>query len=158
MCALLGGGICLVQGGVLSLKPTMGLWVALISGLAQAAFSTTWLLAVRTGAYTMLDAFLTAGILIPTVFCRLFYQEPIFPLQWLGFAVLPGAVCLMCSYNNSIKKKLTVKSEFYGIGLVESEIDTESLGALLGKSGAVAAVGICDDAFASEIVKAKDSI
>lgn len=110
MCALLGCSICLLQDGISTLKPVTGLWVALISGLAQAAFSTTWLLAVRTGAYTMLDAFLTAGILIPTVFCRIFYQEPIFPLQWMGFAVLVGAVCLMCSYNNSIKQKLTVKS------------------------------------------------
>lgn len=108
MCALLGGAICLVQGGVTSLLQVDGLWVAAVSGVAQAAFATTWLLAVRTGAYVMLDAFLTAGILIPSVLCQILYDERIKPLQWVGFAVLIGAVCLMCSYNNSIKtSKLT---------------------------------------------------
>ena len=66
-------------------------------------------------------------------------------------------VVLSNTASPATKKKLVVKSEFYGIGLVESDIDTESLGTLLGKSGAVAAVGICDDAFAAEIVKAKTS-
>ena len=66
-------------------------------------------------------------------------------------------VVLSATASQPTKKKLTVKSEFYGIGLVESDIDTESLGALLGKSGAVAAVGICDDGFAREIIKASCS-
>ena len=66
-------------------------------------------------------------------------------------------VVLSNTASPATKKKLVVKSEFYGISLVESDIDTESLGAILGKSGAVAAVGICDDAFATEIVKAKSS-
>ena len=114
ICSLLGGIICLLQGGASSLKSVDGLWVALISGFAQGAFATTWLLAVRTGAYTMLDAFLTAGILIPTVLCRFLYDEPIRPLQWLGFMILLGAVCILCSYNNSIKQKLTRK----GVGLL----------------------------------------
>lgn len=55
------------------------------------------------------------------------------------------------------KKKLTVKSDFYGIPYVESEIDTECLAALLGKGGSVAAVGITDNAFAEQILKAKSS-
>ena len=105
MCALLGGVICIVQGGVSVLGRVDGLWVAVVSGVAQAAFATTWLLAVRTGAYVMLDAFLTAGILLPSVLCHVLYDERIKPLQWLGFAVLIGAVCLMCSYSNSIKKR-----------------------------------------------------
>ena len=74
---------------------------------------------------------------------------------------MPGGelklVVLSNTASPATKKKLTVKSEFYGISLVVSEIDTESLGTLLGKSGAVAAVGICDDAFATEIVKAVTS-
>lgn len=108
VCVLLGGLICVAQGGLSSLNRTEGLWVAALSGVAQAAFATTWLLAVRTGAYVMLDAFLTAGILIPSVLCQVLYDERIKHLQWIGFAVLIGAVCLMCSYNNSIKKnKLT---------------------------------------------------
>lgn len=55
------------------------------------------------------------------------------------------------------KKKLTTKAEYYGIAAVESDIDTESLASLLGKGGAVAAVGVTDTAFADEIIKAKSS-
>lgn len=60
--------------------------------------------------------------------------------------------------SSATKKKLTVKSEFYGIRSIEAEIDTERLGKLLGKSGYVATVGILDDAFASEIIKAAESV
>lgn len=109
LCALLGGIISMVQSGPAVFANLDGWWLALICGLGQAAFATTWLLSVRTGAYIMLDAFLTAGILIPTLLCRFLYQEPIYGQQWLGFAILLCAVCLMCSYNNSIKKKLTPK-------------------------------------------------
>ena len=66
-------------------------------------------------------------------------------------------VVLSATASAATKKKLTVKSEFYGIPLVESDIDTESLGALLGKRGAVAAVAVTDSAFGDEIIKAKES-
>lgn len=66
-------------------------------------------------------------------------------------------VVISATASAPTKKKLTVKAEYYGIPSVESDIDTERLGALLGKSGAVAAVGITDAAFAEEILKAKDS-
>ena len=110
ICTLLGAIICIVQGGFASLISLNGLWVALLSGIAQAVFATTWLLAVRTGAYTMLDAFLTAGILIPSLLCHYLYGEPIKALQWTGFGVLIAAVCILCSYNNRIKSKLTLRS------------------------------------------------
>ena len=58
------------------------------------------------------------------------------------------------SASELTKKKLTVKSDFYGIKSIEAGIDTESLGRILGKSGAVAAVAIQDERFAEEIVKA----
>ena len=51
------------------------------------------------------------------------------------------------------KKKLSVKSDFYGIKWLEAEIDTERLGNILGKSGAVAAVAITDSGFAEELAR-----
>jgi len=55
----------------------------------------------------MLDVFLMLGTLIPMLFgCRLF-GEPISLRQWLGFVLLLIAVFIMCSYNNSIKSKMT---------------------------------------------------
>ena len=56
--------------------------------------------------------------------------------------------------SDATKKKLFVKSEFYGIPAVEVDIDTEHLGNLLGKTFAVAALGVSDDGFAAEIKKA----
>ena len=58
------------------------------------------------------------------------------------------------SASEPTKKKLRTKAEYYSIPYVESDMDMESLGALLGKSGATAAVGISDAGFAAEIIKA----
>ena len=49
------------------------------------------------------------------------------------------------------KKKLSVKSDFYGIQWIEAVIDTESLGKILGKSGSVAAIAVTDERLAEEI-------
>ena len=72
-------------------------------------------------------------------------------------ALPKGAVKLVvvsCGASEATKKKLTVKSEFYGVEAIEAEVGTEELGRLLGKSGAVAAVAVCDGGFAGEILKA----
>lgn len=63
-------------------------------------------------------------------------------------------VVISSTASDSTKKKLTVKSAFYGISWVLIEIDTERLGALVGKGGAVAAIAITDQMFADEVVKA----
>lgn len=63
-------------------------------------------------------------------------------------------VVISSSASENTKKKLSVKSEFYGIDSIEAGLDTERLGNIVGKSGAVAAVGICDGGFADEIKKA----
>ena len=63
-------------------------------------------------------------------------------------------VVISSTASDSTKKKLTVKSAFYGISWVLIEIDTERLGALVGKGGAVAAIAITDQMFADEVAKA----
>ena len=63
-------------------------------------------------------------------------------------------VVISHSASTATKKKLTVKSDFYKIPWVEAKIDTESLGHLLGKESAVAAVAVTDDGFAEQIIKA----
>ena len=55
----------------------------------------------------MLDIFLMLGVLIPLIASNIFFHESIKPTQWVGIAVLFAAVVMMCSYNNSIKAKLT---------------------------------------------------
>ena len=58
----------------------------------------------------MLDIFLMLGVLIPILASNLFFHEPINLTQWLGMMVLFAAVVIMCSYNNSIKAKITPSS------------------------------------------------
>lgn len=91
----------------------------------------------------------------------------------LGFAMRAGRVvvgtdqvCLAMKKNGggrvrialvasdaspSTRKKIHTKGEFYGIKTADIDIDTATLGGLLGKTYAPAAVGICDDGFAKEI-------
>lgn len=63
-------------------------------------------------------------------------------------------VIISDSASDGTKKKLITKSEFYGIPTLVSEVDTERLGELLGKTYAPAAVAVTDSAFATEIMKA----
>lgn len=53
--------------------------------------------------------------------------------------------------SEATKKKICTKGEFYDIEVREIELDTASLGELLGKTYGPATVAICDDGFAKEI-------
>lgn len=86
--------------------PALG--VCALSGLSTAAFSILWMVCVRKSAYMMLDVFIAAGMLVPLILCNFFYQEQISLLQWVGVALTLLAVLIMCSYNNTIKAKLTL--------------------------------------------------
>ena len=55
--------------------------------------------------------------------------------------------------SDSTKKKLTVKSEFYGIKSIVADIDTEELGRVVGKMSSVAVVAVTEEMFAREILK-----
>ena len=54
------------------------------------------------------------------------------------------------------KKKLFAKSGFYSISAIEVDLDTDSLGELLGKTYAPAAIAVTDEGFAREIKKATE--
>ena len=58
----------------------------------------------------MLDVFCMLGILIPLIGCALCFGEEIRINHIIGIVILLAAVCIMCSYNNSIKSKMTVSS------------------------------------------------
>ena len=60
-------------------------------------------------------------------------------------------VVISATASAATRKKLSTKSEYYGIPSVEVAIDTERLGAMLGKQSLVAAVAVLDDNFAEQI-------
>lgn len=84
--------------------------IMLGSGVTTSAFVVAWLICVKHGAYMMLDVFLLVGVLVPMLLCSWLFGEPITAAQWIGVAILLAAVLIMCSYNVSIKGKMSLKS------------------------------------------------
>lgn len=95
--------------GYLTLNPNV-IAISAVSGISTSAFVVTWLMSVRKNAYMMLDIFLMLGTLVPMISCYFVFGESIMPNQLIGFFILVAAVIIMCSYNNSIKTKLTASS------------------------------------------------
>lgn len=111
LCILIGFLLLLAEGNLASLSAdSTTLAITALSGVASAAFVVTWLLSVRSGAYMMVEVFLLLGVLVPILLCRILFDERITLLQMLGMAVLLVAVYLMCTYNASIKGKMTKKA------------------------------------------------
>ena len=111
ICVLIGT-VMLATAGKLNFLHTnlTVLLVTLLSGVANSAFVVLWLVSVKKGSYMMLDVFCMLGVLIPIVGCAAFFGEPVGVNAIIGIIILIVAVCIMCSYNNTIKQKMTVSS------------------------------------------------
>lgn len=108
ICALFGGVIILVSGDFAALSfDSETLLISALSGVANALFVSTWLMAVRKGAYMLVEIFLTLGTFVAIGCSAVFYNEAVSLRQVIGLVGLVCAVILMCSYNNSIKEKIT---------------------------------------------------
>jgi len=111
--------LCMVIGFVITFVSTGGvsafgvdlttLLLALMSGAFSSFFVISWLLGVKSGAYTMVDVFLLISTIIPMVGCAVGFNEEIRLNEIIGFIIILFAVAIMCSYNNSIKRKLRVR-------------------------------------------------
>lgn len=111
LCTVIGFVMIIISEGVSTLKPsTEMLLISALSGVSTAIFVVSWLVSVKKSAYMMLDIFLMFGVLLPLIASDIFFDENIKPTQWIGIAVLLVAVVIMCSYNNSIKVKITPSS------------------------------------------------
>ena len=74
----------------------------------------------------------------------------------MGSSKPPKLVAVSCGASDGTKKKLSTKCEFYGIRMVQINMNTDELGSLIGKTYAPAAVAVMDDGFAKEIEKLAD--
>lgn len=109
LCIVIGLVMIFITGDPAELVPTWPmLLIGALSGVSTSVFVVTWLISVKRSAYMMLDVFLMLGTLIPLISGSIFFHEAVKWTQWLGIAVLFVAVLLMCSYNNSIKEKITL--------------------------------------------------
>lgn len=108
-CIIIGFVIVLASGKLSQAMPTAELLLITgISGVSSAVFVVSWLLSVRKSAYMLLDVFLMTGTLIPIIGSNILFSESIKLTQCIGLLLLFVAAALMCSYNNSIKTKMTL--------------------------------------------------
>ena len=109
LCIVIGFLIVLFGSDLQALAPSGKLLlISALSGVFTSVFVVSWLVSVKKSAYMMLDVFLMLGVLIPLLASSIFFRERIDLTQWIGIAILFVAVIIMCSYNNSIKEKLTL--------------------------------------------------
>lgn len=85
------------------------LFNSVISGVSNAAILVIWLLVIRQGALVLIDIFGLIGALVPLVYSNIFFDEPLKANHLIGFVLLGFSVWLLCSYNNSVKPKITFK-------------------------------------------------
>lgn len=110
ICVIIGLIIALIADGPAALIPSGSTFlIAFISAAANATMLISWVLAVKTGALVLLDIFLLLGSSLPLVLSAVYFDEGIVPVQYVGLAVMLLAVIVMCTYNNTIKTKLTLK-------------------------------------------------
>ena len=110
-CIAIGFLLILVQNDLPSLTPTPSLlWISALSGIGSAFFVVSWLLSVKSGAYMMVEVFLLIGVIVPIVPCYLLFDNEIGIWQVVGILILLVAVYILCTYNNSIKGKMSVKA------------------------------------------------
>lgn len=113
VCIVIGMIMIVVGGNIAFAVPNLKLLlISALSGVTTSVFVVTWLLSVKKGAYMMLDVFLTLGVLVPILLGLFLFDESVRLNQWIGLAILVVAVVIMCSYNNSIKEKITPFSLF----------------------------------------------
>ena len=110
-CILIGFALLAIPNDLAALYTTpLMLLITALSGIASAMFVVSWLLSVKSGAYMMVEVFLLLGVTVPIILCRIFFDEHIGLWQIIGIAILLVAVYIMCTYNTSIKGKMSLAS------------------------------------------------
>lgn len=94
----------------LSLTTPKLLLPAILCAVGTATFTVSWILAVRTMIYMLVEVFVMAGVIIPLTLCAVLYNEPIGPMQIIGLLLLLAGVYLMCTYKKSEKARLSLKN------------------------------------------------
>lgn len=100
---LLGSNINNIQFDYKTLLP------AAMCGICTGLFAVSWILSVRRGAYMLVEVFLLCGTIIPIIMCNVFFDESIKIIHWIGIALLIVAAYIMCTYNKSLNKSISIK-------------------------------------------------
>ena len=114
LCCVATSLVLLALGGQLGLlRVDAGfLLTALLAGIANAGLVVFWLAAVRGNAYILVDVCGMVGVIVPLLLCRVFFDERIRLIQWIGYALLCTAVWVMCAYGASLKGRKMSPGEY----------------------------------------------
>ena len=111
ICIVVGLVIVLFSGEAASMISSADtVWISALSGASNAIFIATWLAAVMSGAFMMVESFALLGVVVPITLCRILFSEQISLQQIVGILILVVAVYIMCTYNASIKGKIEPKA------------------------------------------------
>ena len=111
LCVVISIVLLFSSGAVFDIVPDYRvLAISALSGISTAVFVICWLLSVKKGAYMMLDVFLMLGVVVPLFLSNIIFGEKVKFTQWIGYGVLVIAALIMCSYNNSVKSKMSMYS------------------------------------------------
>lgn len=111
ICAAVGLVWSLVQAGNFFPQTSVTtILCALLSGVATSAFIVSWIISIQRGAFVTTDVFLTLGVGLTIALSAAFLGEKVKITQILGFIILIIAAYVICSYNISIKGKMSFGS------------------------------------------------
>lgn len=110
-CVAIGIAVMLFSGDIRSLAiDGKTAFITMCSGVTTSVFVVSWLVSVKRGAYMMLDVFLMLGVIVTILLSCAVYGETVKTTQIIGLMILLISVVIMCSYNNSIKAKMSIGS------------------------------------------------
>ena len=90
LCVPIGLLFAIRSASPLAVSPKE-LLIFAVSGVSTALFVMSWIICIRQGAYMMVDTFVTLGVAVPVVLCRVIYGEAIKPTQTVGMVLLLAA-------------------------------------------------------------------
>ncbi len=111
LCIIIGFAITFISDGIGAFKvDSTTLLISALSGVTSSVFVVSWLVSVKKGSYMMMDVFMMLGMIVPLLGSSFLFSEAITLRQWFGLLVLIIAVLIMCSYNSSLKGKMSISS------------------------------------------------
>ncbi len=119
LCIPIGVLFVFIRTRTLSVLAADGttLLISASAGFATSVFVVTWLIAVRTGAYMMVDVFPTLGVIVPVIASRIFFGEEIRWNHIVGILLLTAAAYVLCTYNRDIGKARLTPGAFLVLAL-----------------------------------------
>ncbi len=109
-CIVVGIVMVLFEGSSFAIDGGM-LLICLLSGISNALFLVSWMLAIQRNAMVTVDVTLTVGSILPAVLCAIFFGEAISMPKMIGFALIVAAALILSGYN----KGPSVKTGVFGI-------------------------------------------